>query len=175
MSLQTKASRVRLLLFDVDGVLTDGAVVMHADGSESKGFHIRDGAAIVWAQRAGLTVGLLSARSSGATAHRAAQLAVRIVLQGVPSKLAAYEQILRDARVEDGAVAYMGDDLLDLPVLARVGLSAAPADAALEVRERVDWVSAAGGGRGAARELIELVLRAQQRWDDVLRQYTTHA
>jgi 3-deoxy-D-manno-octulosonate 8-phosphate phosphatase (KDO 8-P phosphatase) len=175
MSLQTKASRVRLLLFDVDGVLTDGAVVMHADGSESKGFHIRDGAAIVWAQRAGLTVGLLSARSSGATAHRAAQLAVRIVLQGVPSKLAAYEQILRDARVEDGAVAYMGDDLLDLPVLARVGLSAAPADAAPEVRERVDWVSAAGGGRGAARELIELVLRAQQRWDDVLRQYTTHA
>jgi 3-deoxy-D-manno-octulosonate 8-phosphate phosphatase (KDO 8-P phosphatase) len=175
MSLQTKASRVRLLLFDVDGVLTDGAVVMHADGSESKGFHIRDGAAIVWAQRAGLTVGLLSARSSGATAHRAAQLAVRIVLQGVPSKLAAYEQILRDARVEDGAVAYMGDDLLDLPVLARVGLSAAPADAAPEVRESVDWVSAAGGGRGAVRELIELVLRAQQRWDDVLRQYTTQA
>jgi 3-deoxy-D-manno-octulosonate 8-phosphate phosphatase (KDO 8-P phosphatase) len=175
MSLQTKASRVRLLLFDVDGVLTDGAVVMHGDGSESKGFHIRDGAAIVWAQRAGLTVGLLSARSSGATAHRAAQLAVRIVLQGVPSKLAAYEQILRDARVEDGAVAYMGDDLLDLPVLARVGLSAAPADAAPEVRERVDWVSAVGGGRGAARELIELVLRAQQRWDDVLRQYTTPA
>jgi 3-deoxy-D-manno-octulosonate 8-phosphate phosphatase (KDO 8-P phosphatase) len=175
MSLQTKASRVRLLLFDVDGVLTDGAVVMHADGSESKGFHIRDGAAIVWAQRAGLTVGLLSARSSGATAHRAAQLAVRIVLQGVPSKLAAYEQILRDARVEDGAVAYMGDDLLDLPVLARVGLSAAPADAAPEVRERVDWVSGANGGRGAVRELIELVLRAQQRWDDVLRQYTTPA
>jgi 3-deoxy-D-manno-octulosonate 8-phosphate phosphatase (KDO 8-P phosphatase) len=175
MSLQTKASRVRLLLFDVDGVLTDGAVVMHADGSESKGFHIRDGAAIVWAQRAGLTVGLLSARSSGATAHRAAQLAVRIVLQGVPSKLAAYEQILRDARVDDGAVAYMGDDLLDLPVLARVGLSAAPADAAPEVRESVDWVSAAGGGRGAVRELIELVLRAQQRWDDVLRQYTTQA
>ena len=175
MSLQTKASCVRLLLFDVDGVLTDGAVVMHTDGSESKGFHIRDGAAIVWAQRAGLTVGLLSARSSGATAHRAAQLAVRIVLQGVPSKLAAYEQILRDARVEDGAVAYMGDDLLDLPVLARVGLSAAPADAAPEVRARVDWVSAVGGGRGAVRELIELVLRAQQRWDDVLRQYTTPA
>jgi len=173
MSLQAKASRIRLLLFDVDGVLTDGAVVMHADGSESKGFHIRDGAAIVWAQRAGLTVGLLSARSSGATAHRAAQLAVRIVAQGVASKLAAYEQIARDARVDDAAVAYMGDDLLDLPVLARVGFSAAPADAAQEVRERVDWVSAAGGGRGAVRELIELVLRAQQRWDDVLRQYVS--
>jgi 3-deoxy-D-manno-octulosonate 8-phosphate phosphatase (KDO 8-P phosphatase) len=170
-SLQAKASRIRLLLFDVDGVLTTGEVVMHADGSESKGFHIRDGAAIVWAQRAGLIVGLLSARSSGATAHRAAQLAVRIVEQGVKSKLASYQQIIRDARVEDAEVAYMGDDLLDLQVLARVGLSAAPADAAAEVRERVDWVSSIGGGRGAVRELVELVLRAQQRWDDVLRQH----
>jgi 3-deoxy-D-manno-octulosonate 8-phosphate phosphatase (KDO 8-P phosphatase) len=171
MSVQEKASRVRLLLFDVDGVLTDGTIVMHADGAESKGFHIRDGAAIVWAQRAGLTVGLLSARSSGATAHRAAQLAVRIVEQGVRSKLTSYEHIIRDARVTDEQVAYMGDDLLDLPVLARVGLSAAPADAAPEVRENVDWVSEAGGGRGAARELIELVLKAQRRWDDVLREY----
>jgi 3-deoxy-D-manno-octulosonate 8-phosphate phosphatase (KDO 8-P phosphatase) len=171
MSLQAKASRIRLLLFDVDGVLTTGEVVMHADGSESKGFHIRDGAGIVWAQRAGLTVGLLSARSSGATAHRAAQLAVRIVEQGVKSKLAAYERIVRDARVHDDEVAYMGDDLLDLQVLARVGLSAAPADAAAEVRERVDWISASGGGRGAVRELVELVLKAQQRWDDVLRQH----
>jgi 3-deoxy-D-manno-octulosonate 8-phosphate phosphatase (KDO 8-P phosphatase) len=171
MTLDAKASRVRLLLFDVDGVLTDGVVVMHADGSESKGFHIRDGAAIVWAQRAGLKVGLLSARSSGATTHRAAQLAVRIVSQGVGNKLSAYEQIIRDAGVDDSAVAYMGDDLLDLPVLRRAGLSAAPADAAAEVRERVDWVSAATGGRGAARELIELVLRAQQRWDSVLQQH----
>jgi 3-deoxy-D-manno-octulosonate 8-phosphate phosphatase (KDO 8-P phosphatase) len=175
MSLQAKAARIRLLLFDVDGVLTTGEVVMHTDGSESKGFHIRDGAGIVWAQRAGLTVGLLSARSSGATAHRAAQLAVRIVEQGVKSKLAAYEQIIRDAKVEDAEVAYMGDDLLDLQVLGRVGLSAAPADAAADVRERVDWVSTAAGGRGAARELVELVLRAQQRWDDVLRQHLPHA
>ena len=175
MSVQAKASRVRLLLFDVDGVLTTGEVIMHADGSESKGFHIRDGAAIVWAQRAGLTVGLLSARSSGATAHRAAQLAVRIVEQGVKSKIAAYEQIIRDAKVDDRDVAYMGDDLLDLQVLARVGLSAAPADAAPEVRERVDWVSTVAGGRGAVRELVELVLRAQERWDDVLRQHLPQA
>jgi 3-deoxy-D-manno-octulosonate 8-phosphate phosphatase (KDO 8-P phosphatase) len=175
MSPQEKASRIKLLLLDVDGVLTDGAVVMHADGSESKGFHIRDGAAIVWAQRAGLSVGLLSARTSGATAHRAAQLAVRIVEQGVKSKLTTYEQIVRDAKVQDAEVAYMGDDLLDLPVLSRVGLSAAPADAAAEVRERVDWVSSVGGGRGAVRELIELVLRAQRRWDEVVRQYVVQA
>ena len=171
MTAEAKASNVRLLLFDVDGVLTDGVVIMHADGSESKGFHIRDGAAIVWAQRAGLKVGLLSARSSGATTHRAAQLAVRIVAQGVANKMAAYEQIIRDAGVTDDAVAYMGDDLLDIPVLTRVGFSAAPADAAPEVRARVSWVSTAPGGRGAARELIEFVLRAQQRWDDVVRQH----
>ena len=169
--IQERASRIRLLLFDVDGVLTDGVVVMHADGSESKGFHIRDGAAIVWAQRAGLTVGLLSARSSGATAHRAAQLAVRLVAQGVTSKLASYERILRDAELDDAAVAYMGDDLLDLPVIGRVGLSAAPADAAAEVRARVHWVSREAGGRGAVRELIELVLRAQGRWEGVTRDY----
>ncbi len=166
---------MRLLLFDVDGVLTDGAVLMHADGSESKSFHIRDGAALVWAQRAGLSVGLLSARTSGATAQRAAQLGIRIVSQGVAQKADAYEAICRQAGLEDSAVAFMGDDLLDLPVLSRVGLSAAPADAAPEVRASVDWVSPSGGGRGAARELIELVLRAQGRWDDVVQQYGARA
>jgi 3-deoxy-D-manno-octulosonate 8-phosphate phosphatase (KDO 8-P phosphatase) len=171
MTVTDKASRIRLLLFDVDGVLTDGIVVMHADGSESKGFHIRDGAAIVWAQRAGLPVGLLSSRSSGATAQRAAQLAVRIVVQGVANKLEAYERIVREAGLTDEAVSYMGDDLVDLPVLARAGLSASPADAAPEVRERTDWVSSVPGGRGAVREFIELVLRSQSRWDDVAARY----
>ena len=170
-TLHEKASRIRLLLFDVDGVLTNGVVLMHADGSESKGFHIRDGAAIVWAQRAGIPVGLLSARTSGATTHRAAQLAVRIVAQGVKSKLASYDEILREAALGDAAVAYMGDDLLDLPVISRVGLSGAPADAAPEVRQRVDWVSQSGGGHGAVREFIELVLRAQDRWERVTRDY----
>jgi 3-deoxy-D-manno-octulosonate 8-phosphate phosphatase (KDO 8-P phosphatase) len=128
---------------------------------------------MVWAQRAGLTVGLLSARSSAATSQRAAQLAIRLVMQGVRSKRDAYDRILRDTGLQDDAVAYMGDDLLDLPVLARAGLSAAPMDAAPEVRERVNWVSAAGGGRGAVREFIEMVLRAQQRWDAVLDEYTS--
>lgn len=168
MTLEERARRIRLVLFDVDGVLTDGVIVMHADGSESKGFHIKDGAAIVWAQRAGVQVGLLSARSSGATTHRAAQLAVRIVQQGVTSKASAFDTILKSSGLTEEAVCYMGDDLLDLPVLGRVGLSAAPADAAREVRQRVHWVSEAAGGRGAARELIELVLRAQGRWDAIV-------
>lgn len=175
MTLQERAARIRLLLFDVDGVLTDGTVVMHSDGSESKGFHIRDGAALVWAQRAGLTVGLLSARSSGATAHRAAQLAIRLVAQGVASKLTGYEQLVSDAGFTDDTVGYMGDDLLDLPVFARVGLSAAPADAAAEVLQRAHWVSRAGGGRGAVREFIEMILRVQNKWDDTVADYTSGA
>jgi 3-deoxy-D-manno-octulosonate 8-phosphate phosphatase (KDO 8-P phosphatase) len=171
MDATARAARLKLLVFDVDGVLTDGVIVMHADGSESKHFHIRDGAAMVWAQRMGIPVALLSARTSGATTQRAAQLGIRTVVQSAGSKLEAYEQILRERALADEQVAFMGDDLLDLPVMTRVGLSAAPADAAPEVLERADWVSTRPGGHGAVREFIEMVLRAHGRWEDVLREY----
>lgn len=157
-------TEIKLLLFDVDGVLTDGTIAVHADGSESKQFNIRDGAGMVWAQRAGLTIGLLSARTADATAIRAAQLGIKIVSQGIANKLAGYEQILATEGLTDNQVSYMGDDLQDLPVLRRAGFSAAPADAAPEVRAAVQWVSASGGGRGAVRECIEHVLRAQGHW-----------
>lgn len=168
MSIQAKAARVKLLLFDVDGVLTDGKVIVHSDGTESKSFGIRDGIAIVWAQRAGLRVGFLSARTSPTTPHRAAQVGVSLVQQGVPSKLEAYERILAAEQMSDGEVAYMGDDIVDLGVLGRVGFSAAPVDAVAEVRSAVEWVSASRGGEGAARELIETILRAQGRWDGIV-------
>jgi 3-deoxy-D-manno-octulosonate 8-phosphate phosphatase (KDO 8-P phosphatase) len=175
MSLEAKASRIKLLLLDVDGVLTDGVVTIHADGSESKAFGIRDGIAMVWAQRAGLSVGLLSARHSATTPHRAAQLGVTIVQQGVLNKVEGYERIVDSAGVSDGEVAYMGDDIVDLAVLARVGLSAAPADAVQEVRDRVDWISRAKGGSGAVRELIEMILKAQNRWDGIVAEYANEA
>ena len=165
------AARISLLLFDVDGVLTDGKILLHADGTESKQFDIKDGTAIVWAQRAGLTVGFLSARTSAATTQRASQLGVTLVRHGVASKLEAYEEIVRGRALSEADVAYMGDDVLDLPVLGRVGLSAAPADAADEVRARVHWVSRMRGGHGAARELIELILREQGRWDGIVAAY----
>jgi len=170
-TLARKAARVRLLLFDVDGVLTDGRILVHADGSESKLFSIRDGTGIVWAHRAGLTTGILSARESGATAARAAQLGIPIVRQQAGDKLHAYLDLVRRERFADEEIAYMGDDLLDLGVLGRVGLAAAPADAAPEVRARADWVSGFAGGRGAARELVELVLKVQGRWDALLTGY----
>ena len=155
---------IKLLLFDVDGVLTDGSIIVNGDGTESKQFNIRDGAGIVWAQRAGLSVGLLSARLADATAMRATQLGITIVRQGAADKLAGYQQILADEGLTDDQVGYMGDDLQDLPVLRRAGFSAAPSDAAPEVRAAVQWVSASGGGRGAVRECIEHVLRAQGIW-----------
>jgi 3-deoxy-D-manno-octulosonate 8-phosphate phosphatase (KDO 8-P phosphatase) len=163
-----RARRVRLLLMDVDGVLTDGKILLHADGTESKTFDIRDGTGIVLALRAGLRVGLLSARHSGATTERAAQLKIPIVRQGAADKLATYEEILRLEGMADDEVAFMGDDLLDLPVLARVGLPAAPADATSEARGAAAWVSTARGGDGAVRELVEALLKAQDKWDAVV-------
>ena len=163
-----QARRIRLILFDVDGVLTDGKILLHPDGTESKQFDIKDGTGIVLAQRAGLTVGFLSARTSAPTAQRAAQLGVTLVHQGVSSKLETYEQIVDTLMLADEQVAYMGDDVVDLPVLLRVGLSTAPADAVEDVRSRVHWVSRASGGDGAARELIEVILRAQNLWDGLI-------
>ncbi len=173
MNLTDKASRIKLILLDVDGVLTDGAVVMYGDGSESKRFHIRDGIALVWAQRVGLKVGILSARHSATTNQRAAQLGISLVYQGVASKAAAYDQILIDTAVTDTQVAYMGDDIVDLAVLRRVGLSAAPGDAVAEVRSGVDFVSTRNGGDGAVREMVELILRTQGHWTSIVSSYQT--
>lgn len=170
--LRERAKRIRLILLDVDGVLTDGTVMMHGDGTESKGFHIRDGAAIVWAMQAGLGVGLLSARASAATTQRAAQLGIRIVSQGVPSKGGEFSRILAEQKLDEADVAYMGDDLLDLPILARAGLAGAPADACPEVRARAHWTSRDGGGRGAVREFVELILGAQGRWEKIVKDFS---
>ncbi len=171
--IDAQASRIKLILFDVDGVLTDGKILLHPDGTESKQFDIKDGTGIVLAQRAGLIVGFLSARTSPSTAQRAAHLGVTLLHQGVSSKLETYEQIVDELLLEDQQVAYMGDDVVDLPVLQRAGLSAAPADGVEDVRSRVHWVSRANGGQGAARELIEVILRAQDKWDPLVEEYLT--
>jgi 3-deoxy-D-manno-octulosonate 8-phosphate phosphatase (KDO 8-P phosphatase) len=169
--LAARAKRIKLMLFDVDGVLTDGRVAVHSDGSESKSFFIRDGIALVWAQRAGIKVGLLSARNSPTTPHRAAQLGITIVYHGVTSKLATYEQILREHDLQDDQVSYMGDDVVDLAVLSRAGVSAAPADCVDEVRILAQWVSTKRAGEGAVREFTEMILRAQGLWEKIVDGY----
>jgi 3-deoxy-D-manno-octulosonate 8-phosphate phosphatase (KDO 8-P phosphatase) len=166
--IEARAKRLQLLLFDVDGVLTDGSVMIGSDGWEAKLFSIRDGAGMVMAQREGLTVGLLSGRPSEATSRRAAELGITLVLQGGPDKRGAFDRVLMERSLQGEQVGYMGDDLLDLAIFSRAGLTAAPADAVPEVRDRAHWISGFGGGRGAAREFIELVLRARAQWDGIV-------
>jgi 3-deoxy-D-manno-octulosonate 8-phosphate phosphatase (KDO 8-P phosphatase) len=170
---EARAKHLRLLLFDVDGVLTDGTIGVTGAGHEQKSFYIRDGAAIVWAQRAGLQIGLLSGRGSDATTMRAEELKIAIVIQGETDKRTAFLKLAATEGLQPEQIAYMGDDLLDLPVLGLAGLSAAPQDACEEVRERVHVVTRAPGGRGAVREFIELILRGQGRWDALVRSHLT--
>lgn len=166
-----RARRVRLLLLDVDGVLTPGTIDIASGGGETKSFFIRDGLSLVWARRFGIEVGLLSGRPSEATTRRASELGLSIVVQGSNDKRDGYAAILNDHGYKDEDVAYMGDDLVDLPVLGRVGLATAPSDCVDEVRASVHWVSQHAGGRGAVRELVEIVLKAQDHWNGLLRSY----
>jgi len=175
VSISARAAAIKLVLFDVDGVLTDGKILLHGDGTESKQFDIKDRNPTVRPSRCAHTIGFLSARVSQSTSQRARQLGVTLLHQGVASKLDTYDQILAGLVLEDAQVAYMGDDMLDLAVLSRAGLAAAPADAAPDVRSRVHWVSAARGGDGAARELVELILRAQHKWDGLVDAYLAEA
>lgn len=168
---EARARVLRLILLDVDGVLTDGTVALSGSGDELKTYSIRDGAAMVWAQRAGLEIGLLSGRASEATARRAAELNITLVQQGVADKRAAYLQLAGTLGLKDDQIAYMGDDLIDLPVLRRVGLSAAPHDACDDVRQHVHYVTSAPAGRGAVREFLELILRGRGRWETLVRSY----
>jgi 3-deoxy-D-manno-octulosonate 8-phosphate phosphatase (KDO 8-P phosphatase) len=169
--IQTRTKLLRLLLLDVDGVLTDGTISVSGSGDERKSFSIRDGSAILWARHAGMEVGLLSGRHSGATSKRAAELKIGILIQGETDKRAAFTKIAAAQSLTSDQIAYMGDDLLDLPVLRLAGLSAAPADACEDVRRRVHYVTRAAAGRGAVREFIELILRGRGQWDALVQRY----
>jgi 3-deoxy-D-manno-octulosonate 8-phosphate phosphatase (KDO 8-P phosphatase) len=165
--LRRKALGIRMLLMDVDGVLTDGTFWRQGE-EEVKRFHSRDGIGLVLARRAGIKLGLISGRRSSAVEARARELEMHFVRLGTSDKIACLEEALAQESMTDGEIAFMGDDLPDLPVLLRVGLSATVADAPLEVRSRVDYVTRARGGYGAVRELIEQILVAQGRYDELV-------
>jgi len=167
-ALAERCRALRLILSDVDGVMTDGTLLLLPDGREAKAFHVRDGLAIVLAHRAGLRTGLLSGRASDMVAQRAAELGMAVIHQGARDKGAAFSRILADQKLEPREVAFIGDDVNDLPVMQAVGLSAAPADAPLEVRAQAFMVMDAPGGRGCLREFIEAILRARGDWDRVV-------
>jgi 3-deoxy-D-manno-octulosonate 8-phosphate phosphatase (KDO 8-P phosphatase) len=159
--LARRARALEWLLLDVDGVMTDGRLYYSAAGEEIKVFHVRDGLGIELARRAGLKVGILSGRQSGALAKRAADLRLDALIQGRDDKGPAFDELLAAHATTAERVAYIGDDVLDLPILDRAGLSFAPADAVEAVRRQVDRVLAAPGGAGAVREAVELLLAAR--------------
>jgi len=164
---------VELLVLDVDGVLTDGRLIVHSDGSESKCFHILDGHGIRMWQRAGLKVALLSGRLSEATTRRAHELEIPYVIQDCHFKLPALKQLLAELGLSPENVAYVGDDLMDLPIVRYVGFGVAVANAVDELKEHADYVTAHRGGEGAVREVIERILKSSNRWADLMDRYLT--
>ena len=169
------AARIRLLVLDVDGVMTDGSVLLDADGRELKRFDVTDGAGIKYFMRSGRQVAILSGRSSPAVTARAVELGVTLIRQNAKDKLPAYRAILAAAGVSESQTAVMGDDLPDLPLMRRCGLAIAPANAAAEVIEAADVVTARRGGGGAVREAVEHILRAAGAWETIVQRYRKEA
>jgi 3-deoxy-D-manno-octulosonate 8-phosphate phosphatase (KDO 8-P phosphatase) len=162
---------IELLVLDVDGVLTDGGILYDDQGGELKRFHVRDGSALKLWRELGKRAAILTGRSSPVVARRAAELEIGFVLQGCGDKFTAYRELLAESGARPEQVGALGDDLPDLPVLRNCGLAVAVADACAEVRADAQYVTRTPGGRGAVREVIELVLRAQGRWPEVVAKY----
>lgn len=166
-----KAEQIRLVIFDVDGVLTDGSLFIGDDGQEYKAFHSRDGHGMKMLQAAGVEIGIITGRTSQVVKHRMDSLGIRHVYQGKLEKLPAFEELVAKLGLPPHQVAYVGDDVVDLPVMRRVGLAVAVQDAHPLVKQHAHWTTDHGGGRGAARDVCELIMRAQGKLDSQLKHY----
>jgi len=166
-----KARAIRLAVFDVDGVLTDGALFFGDDGQEYKAFHSRDGHGMKMLQRSGVLIAVITGRTSQVVEHRMQNLGVQHLYQGREQKLPAYEGLLRELGLTPEQTAYVGDDVVDLPVMTRAGLAIAVQDAHPLVKQHAHWTTPHGGGRGAARDVCELLMQAQQTLDAQLQPY----
>jgi 3-deoxy-D-manno-octulosonate 8-phosphate phosphatase (KDO 8-P phosphatase) len=167
----SRLEKIRLLLLDVDGVMTDGRIIFDSNGVESKFFNVKDGHGIKMVQRAGIEVGIISGRKSLVVANRAEELGIECVVQGALNKLEPYLSIVAEKGLADEQVAFVGDDLIDIPILRRVGFAAAPADAVADVLPFTHLVTRSRGGWGAVREVCDLLLRGQGMWDTVTSRY----
>ena len=168
---ERRAGAVRLLLLDCDGVLTDGRITPVEGGEELKSFHTHDGHGLVMLHRAGLRSGIISARKSRLVELRAADLGVSFVRQGALDKVEALESLLSEAGVEPSLAAYVGDDVVDIPLMRRCSFAVAVADATPDTRAAAHYVTRLPGGFGAVREVCELILKAQGRWEELMRRY----
>ena len=163
--------KIKMIIMDVDGVLTDGSITIDSSGNELKTFNARDGSGIKFGQRVGLKFAIITGRSSVAVDKRAKELNIKDVYQNEKKKIEAYDKIVLDYNLEDDEVCYIGDDLVDLPVMKRVGYSVCVSDAVKEVCEIADYVTKASGGKGAVREAIEKIIMGQGKWDEILSGY----
>ncbi len=166
------AAQIKLLLMDCDGVLTDGRIELLANGDEVKTFHTRDGHGIVLMHRAGLNTGIISGRTSSLVERRSAELGMKYVRQGTWDKVKDYEEVLLEAGVSPEETAYIGDDVTDIALMQRSGFGIAVADSSPETLAAADYVTQLPGGFGAVREVCELILKAQGKWDDLMTRYT---
>lgn len=166
-----RAARIRLMIFDVDGILTDGSLHYGPNGEMIKTFNVLDGHGIKLLQQSGVSTAIISARKSDIVVRRASDLGIHHVYQGVHDKRMAFEQLLSDTGIAPEACGFIGDDVIDLPILLRCGFSASVPNAHSEVRSRVHYLTQAGGGRGAARELCDFILRAQGNYEAALAPY----
>jgi len=169
--IMARAREVRLVVFDVDGVLTDGGLFIDTEGREHKVFHSRDGHGMKMLQHSGVKLAVITGRSSPAVTHRMASLGIEHVYQGQQDKLPAFSDLLGKLDLQHAQVAYVGDDVVDLPIMRRAGFAVAVADAHPLVKRHAHWQTANPGGRGAARDVCELILEAQGRLDSMLAQY----
>jgi len=168
---QERLKLIKLLILDVDGVLTDGKIIYNDRGEEIKAFDVKDGHGIKLLMRSGIEIALITGRESEVVLHRARDLGIEQVYQKVTNKMEVYEKILNDKKLEGENVGFVGDDLVDIPVLKRVGFSAAVLDAVSEVKEIADYIASKKGGGGAVREICELLLKAQNKWKGVTERY----
>jgi len=171
MLLEDRAKKIKMFITDVDGVLTDGRIILGSRGEEFKFFHVQDGTGITLAHRAGLKTAIISARKSEVTERRARELGISDVYQVSDGKEGAYEKIIKDYGLNDEEVAYIGDDLHDLPILRRVGLAVSVANGRDEVKEVAHYTTKVAGGQGAVREIIEFILKSQGKWEEVTKKY----
>lgn len=166
-SIKSKAGKIKLLILDVDGVMTDGSIILDNEGNEFKRFHVRDGHGIKMISRAGIKVAIITGRKSKVVEVRARELGIEEVYQKVFQKSLVYEKLQKKYNCRDENVAFMGDDVVDQELLRRAGLTAAPADAEEEAKKLADIVTKRGGGRGAVREFTDLILKSSGLWKKV--------
>jgi 3-deoxy-D-manno-octulosonate 8-phosphate phosphatase (KDO 8-P phosphatase) len=163
-----KAKNIKLVILDVDGVMTDGRIIIDDNGVESRNFDIKDGMGVIVLIMSGIEVAIITSKKSGAVRHRAEELKIKRFYEGIRKKTEPYEEMLKELNITDAEVAYVGDDLVDLSMMKRVGLPIAVGDAVEDVKRCAAYVTKARGGHGAVREVAELILQSQDKWEKIL-------